>query len=145
MLKFRPPEDVEACLQVINATSIYIDLYLGRKDDWTLLNLLTKAVDDTLWKIVSKCVVTESGLSIEDVEFKELGTKGVLEALGVFCRGIEELELPDVMGDFCSGLSTNALASMLRDIESIRKEAGSIEDPSHVLSTLISKALARSL
>lgn len=144
-LMFKAPEDVDTCLQVINATSMYIDLYLGRTDNWGLLNLLSKTVDSSLWKVVSKCVVTKSGLSIEDVPIKELGASGVLSALGVFCKGIEDLELPDIMASFCGGITTDAMASMIKDIEKIRQEAEKINDPGGILTNLLGQALARSL
>lgn len=144
-LKFRAPDNVDDALQLINAIAIYIDLFLGRTDDWGLINLLSKAVDRTLWNTIAKCVITKSGVDLTNVSFSDLGTQGVLMALCVFCEGLESLELPEIMSSFCGGITTSALASMVKDIEKIRQEAEKIQNPGDILTHVISQALARSL
>lgn len=144
-LYFRAPENVEDALEVISNMSLFLDLWSSRSGEWNFLQLLAKSADQTIWACVAKCVVTKSGKNLQDVHFDQLGTAGVLQALCVFCQGLMDIEIPQIYLQHCAGISSDGIIALIKDAQRIRKECALMEDPSMILSTLISRALMGSL
>ncbi|MGL4525048.1 MAG: hypothetical protein ACRCVN_05970 [Spirochaetia bacterium] len=142
-MKFRPPQNVEDGLEFLSAVSLTLDLYMSRTQEWELAMLMTKVMNGELWGVIAKSIFTESGVSLEGVPYEELGVCGQLKAIGVFCQGLLELELPNIHKSFCAGITTEAILSMIRDLDRVREQA-TIE-PEQVMSSLLSQVLARGI
>lgn len=144
-LRFKAPENVDDALQVISTMSLFLDFWASREGEWDFLQLLSKQATGEVWDCVAKCVVTKGGKNLQDVDFAQLGTAGVLEALAVFCKGLMDIEIPQLYLDHCAGISTDSIINLIKDAERIRKECEGMSDPAGLFGSLVARALAGSL
>ncbi len=144
-LQFRAPDNIDDALDVISTMSLFLDFWASRAGEWDFLQLLAKSADLTIWNCVAKCVVTKSGKNLQDVDFKELGTAGALEALAVFSKGLMDIEIPQIYLDHCAGISTQGIIDLVKDAERIRKECEGMVDPTSLFARLVTRALTGSL
>lgn len=144
-LQFRAPDNVDDALEVISNMSLFLDLWASRSGEWDFLQLLAKQVDRSIWNCVAKCVVTKSGKNLQDVDFKDLGTQGVLQALSVFCKGLMDIEIPQIYLQHCAGISTQSIINLIKDAERIREECQGIADPAALFGNIVARVLAGSL
>lgn len=144
-MKFKAPDNIDDALEVISTMSLFLDFWASRAGEWDFLQLLAKSADLSIWNCVAKCVVTKSGKNLQDIDFKELGTAGALQALAVFSNGLMEIEIPQIYLKHCAGISTQSIIDLIKDANRIRKECEGMSDPAALFSSLITRALAGSL
>lgn len=144
-MKFVPPQNERDAIEVVVATAMYIDMWMGRTGEWTLIQAFTRMLDESLWNVVKKCVATESGVTLESTKFEQIGVVGMIEAIGIFCEGLMALDIEPVAEKFCAGFSTQGLISLMKDMEDLKSRADSLQSPMDTLSTLFSQAIVRSL
>ncbi len=144
-LQFRAPDNVEDALDVISHVSIFLDFWASRAGEWEFLQLLAKSADLSIWHCVSKCVMTQSGKNLQEIDFAQLGTQGVLEALAVFCQGLMDMQVPQIYLRHCAGISTQSIIDLVKDMQKVKEECQNISDPHALFSHILAKALSGSL
>lgn len=144
-LRFKAPENIEDALDVISHMSLFLDFWASRAGEWDFLQLLSKSADMSIWNCVSKCVVTKSGKNLQDIQFAQLGTAGVLQALAVFCQGLMNIEIPQIYLQHCAGISTQSIINLIKDAQRIKEECRGMADPAALFGHVVSRALSGSL
>lgn len=144
-LHFVAPTSPEDCLEIVTTMSLYLDFWASRSGEWHLLQLITKTIDQSMWDVVAKHVMTPSGLSLASVDFAQIGVAGMLQAMAVFCQGLMDLEIPQEYLRYCAGITSAGIISLIKDAQRVKSELSVLQDPTQMLATLFSRAIAGSL
>lgn len=143
--QFKEPKRAIDCLKVIEGMSLLIDMYVSREEEWSLINLLTKNIPVFFWEdVIKKCVVDNRGKPLSQVTCEDLGLVGTIEAIGVFCQGIENLELPDIYRKYCPSISGDAIKNMIKKIAELEGDTKLAEEKGSV-SLALNKILGDSI
>jgi hypothetical protein len=114
-LQFQPPSSLDHAINLISKLAPILDGYLHRSHDYPLLPLFAYHYKN-LWPLICSCVVSQSGLDLKSVNFKDLGLAGLLEALHVFTQGILLENIPNQYLSYVGGLDERALLALFHDL-----------------------------
>lgn len=113
-LKWRKPVGIDASLTLIEAIIPYIEIWAYRRN-YALFELAMFNIKK-LWPVVCKHVVDANGVSLEGVKEQDVSIELIVDAMGVFCKGLLDEKLPGVYLDYTAGSPTQGFYNLMSAI-----------------------------
>lgn len=113
-LKWKKPHGIDESLTLLSAVVPYIEIWAYRRN-YALFELAMFNLK-TLWPYVCKHVVDENGVTLEGMKESDVTLAIIVDAVGVFCRGLLKEKMPGVYLNYTAGSPTQGFYNLMSAI-----------------------------